>query len=339
MLNLNELVNETYAQFLREQADADAAQESAKRRAEADGLAAFQTALETELGADFLAALGVRYEPTKMSGKPSGVAKWTDTESDTAWSIMFYNGSALSGWKMFAQARQAPRAEVFSHTTGAGNLRDTLLVGIGTARAWAVKQAEASAKRLAEAQRIEADTAAREREARQQRAAQEAAAVIADQEIRAELATMVASAPPRWTWKAGATLTLYVMTWVCGAAITDEGDPTFDYDEAYTATDALDAGGYITVRTRYNEAREIKLDPRIHKPIWERITAQSVADLPSELTVMQKVHLKGVYAEYDYSSDTAAVLRYGYAEDAESFVLADVALLPVAWVRDLVDAL
>lgn len=332
MLNLNELVDTTYAQYKQEEA-AVAAERAAASRAKADkALVEFRAALEAELGLDIIAALGITFRAFQTT-QPSGIAEWVDEESDTAWTISTYYDLAVR-WKIVAETNERASIEIFRHAASAGNLRDAILIGLGKAREWVTERREKEAER----ERAEQESQAFAARQAEQRAAEQAVERLADAEIRAELARLQATTPPLWTWKPDAVFTLYVLSYITGVGITDEGESVFDYAYAYTLTDTLDLAGYITTVSPTGERSEIKLSEQAHKPIWERLTCHSTDDLPAVLTVKQRASLRHVTGIYDYAESVCNPVRYAYTtdEDAEEVVI--VGTLPVQWVRDLVAA-
>lgn len=124
----------------------------------------------------------------------------------------------------------------------------------------------------------------------------------------------------------------YVITAAGRAAINRPiADPTTPIP-----ANELDERGYITVINERGEERTLKLDMIAHKPVWQRLTASSIEDVPQVLTRKEYATLPGVTAEIEWGyDDVRRVKSYHYAENDKELV--EIGVLPVQWVRHLVD--
>jgi hypothetical protein len=103
----------------------------------------------------------------------------------------------------------------------------------------------------------------------------------------------------------------------------------FEYEEAYTTTDGLDPEGYIEIQEK-DGSQTIKLDPKIHKPVWRRLTITKTTDTPSVLYESVDAVLPGVGNEY-HQGDR----RFYLTENSRNYHLErrHVGSQPVLWLR------
>lgn len=104
---------------------------------------------------------------------------------------------------------------------------------------------------------------------------------------------------------------------------------TFEYEEAYTTADVLDLEGYSEIQAK-NGPQTIKLDPKIHKPIWKRLSITKTTDSPSVLYESVDATLPNVGNEYNETDH-----RYYLTENSRNYHLEKrhVGRQPVLWLR------
>lgn len=159
------------------------------------------------------------------------------------------------------------------------------------------------------------------------------------------LASVVASleqaaASGLWVWPVGATITYHRLTYCIGGHVDDDGTTGATFADGYTATDRLDADGYITLeawrecswRWTSRPARRLRLIPEAHKPVFERLVARSIDDLPAALRESVTVEIRDIaregVGEDAEDSDGIYVARPGYRWQRT------VGEQPLPWLRD-----
>lgn len=346
-------------------------QQEAQRQAELDRIQAsaikqFRQDLTFALGADLLDALPLRDWAVKWAtrnGSPNpedgGTVSvhFTDPESGQ-WVIKSAFGRGTGN--PFGRGERAVtryydfhcfkiwwnRYNTYCHTKiGENVLREKVLYALGEARIETLKQNQRKTEEDAQRQR-DYETQQQQREAnRKAREAQEQAERERRAEINRvheEIERLIATRREEalasmWQWKDGATITFYTVRWVSGAGVAfgdyDEPYCQIDHDSGYTLADRLDADGWIELLRPNGAVRRVKLDMHAHKPVWEAHTASSITDLPGALRESLYITVEGIVNEWtDY--DTRR-WQYADGESAQIQVAQDV--LPVQWVRDLVD--
>lgn len=337
---LDMLVNETYSALLDAQAKAEQHRKDESARSRQHAIDTFAAALEEEIGADLVNMLGIEYEVVNTnlggyllvsahfneSGSPFII---TRQDNNVNWHVESrYRPEWSADWSKTCPRRKKGEDSEF---------RVWLLVGIGIMRE---KKAEADAK--AEAKRV-AD-AEREKEQNLRRAEQERAKnerldaeLTIHREIESEVEKSLAAArAAMWTWKAGVTITYYELSFCTGITYND-GEVSSDYETGWCAESALDADGFITFQPTWaydRTPKTVKLDMSVHKPVWERLTAACVEDLPARLRQNVEIQMPGV--TWFWSDSGKQLLSY-YESGHETFMVAENGV-PVAWVRELVEA-
>lgn len=148
-----------------------------------------------------------------------------------------------------------------------------------------------------------------------------------------------------WQWPEGTALHLYGLTYITGIVRADEEEDVIEKAHAWTSNDQLDSQGYIRLEETCTswgvyKAKEVKLSPSIHMPIWERITVRSVSELPSTLHKEIEVSIPRVVSRTNTDLDTKARLieiaedDFDFEEHAYS---ESVGYVPLLWIRQLVE--
>jgi hypothetical protein len=104
---------------------------------------------------------------------------------------------------------------------------------------------------------------------------------------------------------------------------------TFEYEKAYTTADRLDAEGFIEIQET-NGPQIIKLDAKIHRPVWRRLIVSKTTDFPSVLYESVDATLPNVGSEYNEMDH-----RYYLTENSRHYHLERryVGRQPVLWLR------
>lgn len=325
MLNLNEMIQTVQAEDAERERRKKAAAEQEKAAARDQALADFEIILNAEFTSEFRAALDMQVDADYWYERWNPKAAWTDSESGVTFTFSVASGYGVPRYTITGK-----------HSLLTNDNAPQVVVVPGQATVEILRMMATLRERVANRRQTLEQTRAREAAEKQYRAEQVAAAQQVDQEIRAKLAELKATTPLSWAWKPGATITFYVMSWATGAVAGEGGEISADYDAEYTLVDELDEHGYITVINERGEERTIKLDMIAHKPVWQRLTASSIEGIPQALTRKEYATLPGVTAEIEWGyDDVRRVKSYHYAENDKELV--EIGVLPVQWVRGLVD--
>lgn len=197
-----------------------------------------------------------------------------------------------------------------------GRLVPTVLAAVGERRAARAETARERARQDAQYARAQAQYEQRE-------AAQAQARARLETENEALVAEATAHA---WAWPAHTTLTYYRATWCTGLARDVDGACYAQQDSGYTHQDQLDAHGYLRLEEeRFTTPRLLRLRAEHHLPIFERLEATDVADLPSQLLERVEIGLPRIYV-----NAAGEVVR-----DLEDTVPHTIGQQPMGWIRDL----
>lgn len=326
MITLNALIQAVQAEDAERERRKKEAAEQEKEAARVQSLADFDIILNGEFTPEFRAALNMQVVVQRWYEKWQPEVIWVDEQSGAAFSFSVASGYGVPRYAITGKHNTLTHDECINMVAVPGQSTKEILRAMATVR-----------DRIEARRQIIERNRAREKAEQQYRADQAAAEKQADLEIRAELEILKETTPLSWTWKEGVTVTFYVMSWAIGAIAGEGGEISADYDADYTLVDELDEHGYITVINPRGEQRTIKLDMIAHKPIWQRFTVSSIDELPAKLTKKEYATLRGVSAETEWGyDDTRRVKRYHYATDSSSEDV-EVGVIPVQWVRDLVD--
>ena len=214
-------------------------------------------------------------------------------------------------------------------TASAGVLRATLLALVGQIRVLLEKAA------------IDAADQERRRLAWEERQARELAELAAADALLREQATAInaradaaiaAQRASLWQWPEGVQITFYRVRWLTAPAGAGEGSSP-DYDHGFTTGHELGPDGRLELHATRNwnghetGDRVVYLFPLAHLPVFEELTASSIADLPDPLRLPVRARVQRAWVRHH-----ALQTNHGY-EDPE-----DVGKLPVTWVRALAEA-
>lgn len=290
----------------------------------------------TELGTELLTALNLQYRIESIRNSEYAVAEFVD--GDVPFQI---EHTRHYQWRINATVYHDG---IFKYTyfdkSDIKKLIGELKVNLGAAIALVRQQ------RTAEQQKSEQDRLARierdaqierQREAERIKHEQQAAA---EQQKHERLSTIVDSRrryalDHLWRWPEGYVLTYYHLRWCTGSYYQD-AEYQADYDSGYTLTDSLDSAHYIIVYAPYGgKPRTLRLSPEIHKPIWERLTATSVADLPDGLKHDAELRIDGIEKSF------SVTVREHLFHEREGRVYSEVLIedgLPADWIQNWIDA-
>lgn len=344
-VDLDALIGAEYAASVEATQARRAAEAAELQRQKDNALAVFVSDLVAELSGPVADALGITYSTYEMRGgwRGQGVTE-PDPQTGVAWQITQAESNGRDrGWVWHAEATPS-RPNFLGNdirviTEASGQFRPALLAKIGwlrtTRRAWEIEEEK---QRTADALRDEQRQ--REQQAKDAQREERRAGFQAEQaHLQAIVEATVAEAKAAlWTWPEGVAVTVYALSWCKGVGY-DEGEHYVVYDQGWTAVDQLDDDGYITLEATkpYGDPhppRVLKLDLPAHKPVWERKTFDATAELPRELRYQVRIDLPGL--TYGYDHEFARV--YWIEAEGESARVDLGCALPLAWVRDLVDA-
>nr|BBH95164.1 hypothetical protein KTA_33630 [Thermogemmatispora argillosa] len=152
--------------------------------------------------------------------------------------------------------------------------------------------------------------------------------VAEEQAARAELAQREAELEARaCAWPEGQTLTLYQVHYVRGVAATEDGEHWLEAS-GWCRADQPDADGYLRLEpTADGPERLLKLDPNLHRPLFERHEFTSPAELPWELTELCQEQIRGF--RWQQAHGRSWLVR----DPAESVSFSF--RVPLPWVREL----
>jgi hypothetical protein len=337
-----------YQQEQREQQQRKAAEQAQQDQ---QAIAVLQALLTTEIEPDLLSALDISYVVRRGSSS-SGHAEAVLSYAGIIWHIS-QDGPRYAGeswrWSITAERREpCYSCEIanLSRSAEPHTLRTVLLLQFGLRREQLRQQAEEAARKEEEQREARAQAQAeKEREARE-RAERLAQAVQEDAYWSAQIAARRRDIEAgMWRWPEGVQVTLYRLTYTSGKAYGDEGEPVVQQEQGWCASDHLDEAGYIRLepvrtysRSYSTKPREIKLDPGVHAPLWERIVVGSVEELPGELRTEVLVSLPDVVSCCNYDLDGVYRLRkveeLGRDEDPYS---EHVGYVPLPWIRAFVE--
>ncbi|RAQ97498.1 hypothetical protein [Thermogemmatispora tikiterensis] len=151
-----------------------------------------------------------------------------------------------------------------------------------------------------------------------------------DQAARAELAERQAEVLARvCPWPKETPLTLYRVHYVRGAVLTEGGDCCWLTETGWSRSDQPDAEGYLRLEPTAGcpERRLLKLDPQLHRPMFEKLVLSSREQLPLELTETQEEQISGF--QWQHYGDRDLLVR-----DPAGSVLSFFQV-PLPWVRAL----
>lgn len=341
-INLDQLVSAALLE--RRQAEQEAAQRTAqtKKQAQQALIDALRVEFEQDFGVDLVVALKIEFgivagyqtevAAARFSDAAGGPTVWelrlTNQRRSTelVWTRALHDGLSFLGSRedsyRRAEARMLLLADIGRQR--AGHAHDLELKAAKTAE-------QAEQQRLWHIQNEERET--REAAAEQLRQAEEARlqAIVDDARDTAQAAL--------WRWPVGVEVAIYRVRW-CAGSYRDGDETIFDYDEAWSATDATDAAGWWTFHVRSTlgdpKIRALRLSAEQHKPTVERFDLGSTKDAQERgLTESLSAEAQGVrWVGYEYGVGGHLI------EDPEgsyAFTLSD-GRQPVDWIRELVDA-
>lgn len=330
MIDLNALIVEARKQEQVKEEAARAAREAAEAEIRADAISQFIELLIGEIGADVLDALHPIYEARLHQKLASVTAQWHDDDSATDWTL----GTRTDKLFVLKAATKQKNTMLNWDDIRAGTLRERLLLGIGYAREYVTRERERVRAAIIERER-QKDEAERDRLLREQ---EETKLLAAADEVHAEIEALIARRTAEeeaklWQWRSGATITLYMVKYCTGTRYVEEEGSEFDYATGWTQTDCFNEDGYITLMSR-SKPRHLRLDIYTHMPIWERYTFSSIDELPAALRENSGFIIRGITKR----CFTDGHWRWVY-DDSEAWgCTAAPDGLPVAWVRELIDA-
>ncbi|HZU03412.1 MAG TPA: hypothetical protein VFA10_27345 [Ktedonobacteraceae bacterium] len=349
VIALETLAEQTLALYRQHQEREKRRQADQTRQKDQQMAAALRALLETELESDLLAVLSVRYVTQHRernetqteavftyAGLDWHLSQEIATRQPTDWSWVIRAAKVGSGWYQH---------ELTTHAAPL-TLRTTLLLKLGECLEKARQEAQEAAAQEQRQIQAEADERAEDERKERERAARLEAADQEDARLRGEINALVEQAKSTmWRWPRGVTICIYRVSYNTAIGRGEEGESVVEQESGWTSTDHLDEAGYIRLEatkpsfwSAIRDACEIKLDPATHMPIWKRLTISSVNDLPSELCeeiTVSMPHVVSRYSDLDEKCRLVQVEEYGYDEHAYQ---EHVGLIPLPWIRALVQA-
>lgn len=335
MTDLNTLIENAAEKWRREQRDAKALRAAQEAAEQQKATIAFTVNLYAEFPlngrGDILSELDVTYDAGSADAHGDYLVVGRFKFENVEYSISASRLNHPDFWRLSASASQM---NPIIMTCKQGALFDTLLLAFAAMReeyakneAKRVERERLNAEREAENERRRKLEDAQETELRRQQDAEDAA-IRVDVEL-----TIDAARAALWQWKPGAVLVYYKLTYTTGVGVDRDGEIVVDSDSAYTLSDAH--GGYLTVHPTWNPSatRQIKLDLNAHKPVFERLSAASIEDLPDALLEDAFIDIPGVKRVW-ISDDE---YRWQYA--AQHVERVRLTRLPFAWLRERIDSL
>lgn len=158
---------------------------------------------------------------------------------------------------------------------------------------------------------------------RQQEAVRRAAETAEHERYQAQINEQVRAAQTRlWQWPQGRELTLYHWRWQTGSV----GEYGAEYDSGWSSHDQLN-DGWLQLGT----GRRLRLI-NAHLPVVEQHTFNQVSELPDVLREDVVIHIAGIRQVWINNT------RAGYKGDPGGSIEQDIGIIPVLWVRDLLDS-
>ena len=345
-IDLDTLADQTLAQYHRHQQQDKQRKEHEQARLDQQAIASLQALIATEIGPELLAALNIKYvvQSDRHSRRIEALVHYATVTWHISQDFSHYSSSS---WRWHISATRDENGYNYcesnlTHDADPQMLQTILLLHFGQRRVQLRKEEQDATERvqqqlLAEAEAREASER-REREHIEQieRASEE------DADLRAAMLLLKQQTQEAmWHWPEGVEIPIYHITYTT-AYSEDEGLCT---ESGWTSTDHLGSDGYIRIEaaktspwSNADEAREIKLEPEIHRPIWERRFVGSVKALPSALREETSVSIPYVVCFQDPMLDAVSRLRkverYDYDESAYT---ESVGYVPLGWVKALVE--
>lgn len=346
------LADQTLDLYRQQQQRAQRRQEEETGRKDQQGVAVLRALIETELESKVLVELGLRYEAQHRdrNGGPHFEAVFSYAGLD--WHLSQEEGRGSWMWSIRTTNQGSNYSP--SHNLTANpeptHLQTTLLLKLGECREQVRREAQEAAERERKQQQAAAAAQLREEQAAQKTAARIAQA----DEEHARLTEQFNARKQQvlstlWRWPAGRSVRIYQLSYCAGIGQGEEGGAVIEQEGGWTATDQLDAEGYIRIEPANSsfwrstsKPQEIKLNPAIHLPTWKRVTVASVGELPEALREKIVVSLPGVVLrrckDLDEEPRLTHVdeqeLRYS---DVDAFQ-ETVGYVPLPWICALVDA-
>jgi hypothetical protein len=355
-IDVTPLIDKAYNELRQQEQAAAEAKLAAKQKRIDDARAEFRQVLETDLGTELIAALGIRYEHYEdRSDQLIVVARFTFETAHLTLSLKRRTYGLLASRQWTLGPTLSANGYVIGPEwlkptntiqTEPDTLRDTLLANLGIVRQMradydAEQTRQAEAKAIQDAER--AATVQRQAQEQKERQAQIAAQMEIWNAEQARLQAVVDQAREKaiaaaWRWPEGVRVTIFRATW-CDGIGYDEGQPYTSTEAGWTLTDRLADDGYLHLqKARYERERHVRLDMQVHKPVWEAITINDMDSLPDALSEQMGMRIQGV-CWGERSDHPNHSYHRGWVENPEESFSSPLDLSqPVEWVRRLVDA-
>jgi hypothetical protein len=331
--SVDELIAQAIARKESAEAEKRQQQQQADEAEQRLELEKFTKQIEVDISPVVLRAIGVRYEVEQKdragAGRYQGVAKFPITdETDRVWDIRLtydsYGRLQMSQPKLYVQPKyRSDEWRSVSREDGQTG-DDFLLLNIAS---WKLQVQELKQKAEAEQQEAERTMQRRQQEAeqrRQQREREKQEEAHYQAIVEQQNAEILAQLEPHfWTFEFKQPIVIYKCEWSQGGYTDSDGQTDFNRVSIYTLADHLDPDGWIHA---VNTDRQVKLDMRIHQPVFNRLIFTSLDSFLQKFGGdRQKIKVYGIRR-------SPSLDRHIWAAEEEAYaIVAAKGLIPADW--------